>query len=186
MAEYHDPSLEGFDWAEIRTTARRRLSFHLRGWESADIEDVTQDVLLSLVRFLERSGAPVSMDGLVAVIARRAAVSRMRLRSRRPPMQPVKEEHAVTLDDSTRRELLAIEEAVEARAFLILEYFRLHQAPCIELAQARANGVDFKQLAGSTGQSHLALLQRWSRCMKRLREAIGRGDPPWNRPGGEA
>ena len=186
MAEYHDPSLEGFDWAEIRTTVRRRLSFHLRGWESADIEDVTQDVLLSLVRFLERSGAPVSMEGLVAVIARRAAVSSMRTRSRRPPTQPVLEEHAVTLDDSTRRELLAIEEAVEARAFLILEYFRMHQAPCVELAEARAAGIDFNQLARTTGQSHVALLQRWSRCMKRLRDAIGRGEFPWNRPGGEA
>ncbi|MBI5168633.1 MAG: sigma-70 family RNA polymerase sigma factor [Candidatus Eisenbacteria bacterium] len=186
MAEYHDPSLEGFDWAEIRTTVRRRLSFHLRGWESADIEDATQDVLLSLVRFLERSGAPVSMEGLIAVVARRTAVSRMRLRARRPATQPVEEEHVVAPDDGARRELLALEEAIERKALAIREYFRLHQAPCLELAEARANGVDFKQLAGTTGQSHVALLQRWSRCMKRLREAIGRGDVPWDRSGGDA
>lgn len=185
MAEYHDPSLEGFDWAEIRTSVRRRLSFHLRGWESADIEDATQDVLLSLLRFLERSGAPASMEGLLAVISRRTAVTRMRARSRRPATEPVHERHAVTLDDASRRELLAIEEAVEARAFLILEFFRANHAPCVELAEARASGVDFKQLAGTTGQSHVALLQRWSRCMKRLRDAIGRGEFPWNRPGGE-
>lgn len=89
-------------------------------------------------------------------------------------------------DDTARRELLALEEVIERKALAIREYFGLHQAPCVELAEARANGVDFKQLAGSTGQSHVALLQRWSRCMKRLREAIGRGELPWDRWGGDA
>ena len=76
-----DPSLEGSIGGDPTLTTPI-MSFHLRGWESADIGDATQDVLLSLVRFL-RAFRRAGDDGLVAVIARRT-VNRMRARSRRP------------------------------------------------------------------------------------------------------
>lgn len=186
MAASHDPSFEGIDWSDVRKDVTRRMSFHLRGWESAEIEDATQDVLLRVMRFLEHSGQPKSFVGLLRVIERRTAIERMRVRARRPATRPVLEEHAVVADEATRRALLEIEEQVEWRAFQVREWFRAHQAACLELADGRAAGVSFKELAGKSGTSHVALLQRWSRCMKRLREAIKRGDLAWDRFGGEA
>lgn len=186
MAASHDPSKEGIDWSDIRSSIARWMSYHLRGWESAEIEDATHDAVMHVMRFLEHSGRPRSLDGLVRVITRRTAIERMRRRARRPASLPVREEHAVIADEATRREWLDLEEQVEWKAFQVREWFRAHQAPCLELAEARAAGVGFKELAGRNGASHVALLQRWSRCMKRLREAIAEGRLEWDRPGGEA
>lgn len=186
MAEPRDPSFEGLDWAEIRTSVSRRLSYQLRGWEPSDIEDATQDVVLRLMHFLRRTGSPRSLDGIVTVIARRTAIERIRIRSRRPESQPIREGDSVALDEATRYELLELEEEVTWKAFQVREFFRLHQTPCVELAEGRSNGIDFKQLAEATGQSHLALLQRWARCMKRLRTAIASRELGWDRSGGKA
>ncbi|MCC6650922.1 MAG: sigma-70 family RNA polymerase sigma factor [Candidatus Eisenbacteria bacterium] len=186
MAEPRDPSMEGYDWADIRNSVAHRMSYHLRGWEPSEIEDATQDVLLRVARFIRRSGPPRAIDGLTTVIARRVAVERIRSRMRRPPGRPVQEEDAVTLDDSMRRDLLDLEEDVAWKAFRAREFFRTRQTPCVELADARSQGEDFKQLAARTNQSHLALLQRWSRCMKKLRAAIANREWDWERPGGDA
>ena len=179
-----DPSEPAFDWQDLRESILRRLRFHLRGWPGAEIEDATQDVLFKLLRFLERSGKPDNLDGLVTVIARRTAIERIRVRSRRPAHEPVADHSAVAPDDTERHELAELEEQTSWRAFLVIEFFRENQAPCVQLAEARSHGIDFKALAAQTNQSHLALLQRWSRCMRRLRAAIDEGKLPWDGPGG--
>jgi DNA-directed RNA polymerase specialized sigma24 family protein len=157
------------------------MAYHLQGWPAEEIEDAAQDVAFKLLRFIDRSGSPMNLEGLLTVIARRTAVERFRSRSRRPAHQPIEDASAVTLDDAARHELAQLEERVARRAFHVLEYFRANHAPCLELAEARARGLDFKRLAVETRQSHVALLQRWSRCMKRLRSAIAGGEIPWDR-----
>jgi DNA-directed RNA polymerase specialized sigma24 family protein len=182
VAAPRDPSEPAVDWQDLRASIHRRLRFHLRGWPDAEVDDATQDVLYKVLRFLERSGAPDNLEGLVTVIARRTAVERIRARSRRPAHEPVAEHTAVTPDDADRHELAELEDQTAWRAFLVIEFFREKHAPCVELAEARSRGVDFKLLAGQTNQSHLALLQRWSRCMRRLRAAIDAGKLPWDGP----
>jgi DNA-directed RNA polymerase specialized sigma24 family protein len=177
-----DPSAPPLDWQDLRASIRRRVGYLLRGWTAEEIEDVTQDVVFKVLRFLERSGHPDNLEGLLTVIARRTAVERIRVRARRPAHEPMSEEFAVTLDEAARHELAELEELVAWRAFQVTEFFRAHHAPCLELAEARARGVDFKRLAEQTQQSHRALLQRWSRCMRRLRVAIAEGRIPWDRP----
>lgn len=182
MAAHIEPPHGAFDWRAIRGMVARRMGYHLRGWEPSEIEDATQDVLVRLMRFIERSGPPDSMDALALVVARRTALERMRTRSRRPRTEAIQEDAAVTADEATHRALLDLEDDVAWKALQVREYFRKHQAPCLELAEARSQGVDLKQVAGQTGQSHDALLQRWSRCMKRLRTAIANGELQWERP----
>lgn len=184
MAAPRDPSEPAYDWQDLSASIQRRLRFHLRGWPDAEVDDAAQDVLYKVLRFLDRSGAPDNLDGLVTVIARRTAVERIRARSRRPAHEPVAEHSVATPDDSARRELAELEEQAAWRAFLVIEFFREKHAPCVELAEARAHGVDFKVLSERTKQSHLALLQRWSRCMRRLRAAIDEGLLPWDGPEG--
>lgn len=182
MSAPRDPSAFPLDWQDLRESVRRRVAHLLRGWSAEEIEDVAQDVVYKLLRFHERSGPPDNLEGLLTVISRRTAVERIRARARRPAHEPMSEHSAVTLDEATRHELAELEDLVAWRAFQVMEFFRSHHAPCLELAEARARGTDFKRLAEATRQSHLALLQRWSRCMRRLRAAIAGGKIPWDGP----
>jgi DNA-directed RNA polymerase specialized sigma24 family protein len=166
----------------LRASIRRRIAYHLQGWAAEEIDDATQDVVVKLLRFLERSGAPTNLEGLLTVIARRTAVERIRAHSRRPALESLQEDSAVTLDESARHELAQLEDLVNWKAFQVTEFFRTNQASCLELAQARARGVGLQQVAEETNQSHDALLQRWSRCMRRLRAAIANGQLAWDRP----
>lgn len=186
MSPPRDPSEHSFDWEQLRASVRRRIAFHLQGWPAEEIDDATQDVLFKLLRFLDRSGPPDNVDGLLTVIARRTAVERIRARSRRPALEGVQEDSAVTLDEAARHELAQLEERVRWKAFQVIEFFRENQAPCLELAEARAQGIDLKQVAADTQQSHAALLQRWSRCMRRLRAAILGGKLRWDEPEDDA
>jgi DNA-directed RNA polymerase specialized sigma24 family protein len=171
----------GIDWNAVRAPILRRMAYHLRGWDQAEIEDAVQDVAYKLVCFLRRSGMPTRLDGLLTVIARRTAVERIRARdrARRAALRASHEMPEASPDGSYRLELAEVEEDVAWKAFQVLEFFRLKHAKCVELAEVRANGKDFKRLALLTNQSHRALLQRWSRCMKRLKAAIGRGELAW-------
>ena len=180
MSVPRDPSDETIDWQEVRASIRRRLHFHLQGWSPEEIEDATQDVVVKLLLFLERAGAPESLDGLLTVIARRTSASRIRDRSRRGRHLPVRDETELAADEAGERELAEVEEQVQWKALQVITYFRRAQAPCLELAEARANGVELKDLAARTNRSHAALLQRWSRCMRRLRDAIARGEVQWD------
>lgn len=175
------------DWEAVRTSVRRRLQSHLQGGSPEDLEDATQAVMYKLLRFFARNdGPPRNLDGLLTVIARRTAVERIRAAVRARAHGPLREESAVIMSEAERHELALLEDEVQWRATSLLEWFRAHQAPCLELAEARANGTDFKTLAAGTGQSHAALLQRWSRCMQRLRAAIASGQLDWPAAEGDA
>lgn len=173
----------GIDWNAVRASVHRRAAYHLRGWDQAEIEDAVQDVAYKLVCFVRRSGSPTHLDGLLTVIVRRTVVGRIRERdrARRAVLRAAQEAPEASPDGTHRLELAEIEEEVSWKAFQVLEFFRLKHAGCVELAEARANGTDFKHLAAATKQSHAALLQRWSRCMQRLKAAIGRGELAWTR-----
>lgn len=186
MSVPRDPSEHPLDWEQLRASIRRRVAFHLQGAPPEEIEDATQDVVIKTLRFLERSGPPDSMDGLLTVIARRTAAERIRARTRRPRHEPIQEASAVTMDDALRHELAELEAQVQWRATQVLAFFRERHAPCLELAEARARGMDFKRLATETHQSHAALLQRWSRCMRHLRHAVSSGALPWTLSGEDA
>lgn len=161
---------------------RRRVASLLRGWSAEEIEDVTQDVIYKVLRFLDRSGPPENMEGLLTVIARRTVVERIRARARRPAHEVFTEETAAPHDETEQEDLAELEEAVHWRAFQVIEFFRENAAGCLDLAEARGRGLDFKRLAEQTGQSHQALLQRWVRCRRRLRAAIAGGRIPWDGP----
>lgn len=182
MSAPRDPSDSPLDWQGLRASVRRRVASLLRGWSAEEIEDVTQDVLFKLLRFLERSGSPDNVEGLLTVISRRTVVERIRARARRPAHEPFSEETAAAPDETDHEELAEIEATVHWRAFQVIEYFRANAAGCLDLAEARGRGIDFKRLAEQTGQSHQALLQRWARCKRRLRAAIAGGKLPWDRP----
>ena len=175
------------DWEAIRASVRRRLEARLQGAPPEELEDATQVVLYKLLRFVARNdGPPRNLDGLLTVIARRTAVERIRAAVRARTHGPLREESAVMMSEAERHELAQLEDEVQWRAASLLEWFRARHAPCLELAEARANGTDFKTLAAQTGQSHAALLQRWSRCMQRLRAAIASGQLDWPADGGDA
>lgn len=186
MSAPRDPSEEPQDWTEIRASIRRRLAHYLRGRSAEEIEDATQDVLFKVLLFMKRSGPAKKLHGLITVISRRTAKQRFRERGRRPQPEPLTEDMAPTADEPSRREIVEIEELADWRAFVVIAYLRANFPKCVELAEARARGIDLKRLAEQTGQPHGALLQRWSRCMRKIREAVAKGRLPWDGPEGSA
>ena len=159
----------------------------MQGATPEDLEDATQVVMYKLLRFVARNdGPPRNLDGLLTVIARRTAAERIRVAVRARAHGPLREESAVIMSEAERHELAKLEDEVQWRAMSLLEWFRAQHAPCLELAEARALGTDFKTLAARTGQSHAALLQRWSRCMQKLRAAIASGHLDWPAAGEDA
>lgn len=182
MSPPRDPSASPLDWQALRASVRRRAANLLRGWPAEEIEDVTQDVLYKVLRFLDTSGPPDNLEGLLTVISRRTVVERIRARARRPAHESFSEESAGAPDETDREAIAELEEMVRWRAFQVIEFFRTHSSGCLELAEARGLGIDFKRLAEQTGDSHPSIRQRWVRCMRRLRAAIAGGKIPWDGP----
>lgn len=169
------------DWNGHVAEIQRRMRIHLRGVDSADIEDCAQRAALSLLRFTRRVGCPHSPNGLIEVIVRRTAQTFLRGRYRRRRRLAVVD-LIEELADRDERDLLDLEEEVAWKAMQVLEYFRQKDAPCVELAEARSRGEDLKQLADRLAQSHDMLRQRWSRCVRGLRIVISKGVLSWAPP----
>ncbi|MCC6350341.1 MAG: hypothetical protein IT347_12210 [Candidatus Eisenbacteria bacterium] len=183
MSAPRDPAPSPLDWNDLRASVRRRVSSLLRGWSSEDIEDITQDVFEKLLKFTSRSGPPDDHEALLTVIARRTVVSRIRKRARRPAHEPITESLPAP-DEAEGEELAELEALTEWRALLVIEFFRAGPGDCLDLAEARRQGIDFKQLPTKRpGDTHQAKLQRWARCRRSLRAAIAAGKLPWNGPG---
>lgn len=182
MSAPRDPSASSLEWNSLHASVRRRVASLLRGWPVEDIEDATQDVVFQVLRFLDASGPPNNLEGLLTVISRRTAIGRIRARARRPAHEPFVEEGMVAPDEAEREAIAELEELVHWRAFQVIEFFRADSSDCLALAEARTRGVDFKQLAGQLGVTHQSLRQKWVRCMRRLRAAIAGGTIPWDGP----
>ncbi len=177
-----EPMALAADWPSTLADLRRRVASHLRGWDPADIEDCAQDAALRVVRAVEREGWPRNPNGLFTVIARRAAIDFIRVRRRRPRHERLDENLEIADTEALRRSLSDVHEEMQAKALRVLHYFHSRQARCEPLARARAEGLDLKSFAERSGQSHGAVLQQWSRCMRRLFESIRRGELHWPWP----
>lgn len=177
-----EPQAPNRDWPSTLVELRRRIASHLRGWDAADIDDCLQDAALRLVRAVDRHGWPRNPCGLFTVIARRAAIDFIRIRRRRPSHLSIHANLEVLRDCEFQRMSAELDEEVRAKAFRVLHYFHTHHARCEPLARARAEGLDLKTFAEQSGQSHGAVLQQWSRCVRRLFDGIRRGALPWPWP----
>lgn len=177
MSGQHTPALNSDDWHRLGETALRRMRFHLRSASREELDDCVQEVLLGLSRFISRSGMPDSTEALMAVICRRVAVTHIRERYRRGASVSIDDLEDQLVDERALVQLREIEDEVALLGLRVIEFFRSRNAKCLEPALARAGGMDLKELGAATGDTHTAMLKRWSRCMEQLKRSIAQGEP---------
>lgn len=163
----------GIDWDSVRAGARRRLAYRLGRVEPAELDDLSQEVALGLLRASRRTTIR-DVDALLTTIADRTAADFIR-RKRRWALVLAQPTHA-DLTAGTAADPAILDDPDARVRFLVLNFFRSGNAPCAALAQAYFEQCDWSQVAVRTGRSHAAVRRQWSRCVAALRGAFRR-DP---------
>lgn len=176
---------------QLRQTIQRRVRYHLQGTPAEEVRDIAQKAFTQVMTYVRQQGVPARPEGLACVVARRRAIDWIDRHVAEGTHVPI-DDLADALPDGSgdAAELFMVREEAAMQARRVIDFFREHDADCLPLAMAKAVDTDLKTLARSIGESHDALRQRWSRCMRRLKDAIARGVadlkgmPGWG--GGEA
>lgn len=159
------PDAPGFPAEEARSfvlaVVRRKL-----GYGDPDVEDITQDVLLLLIRYA-RDHTIANWRALAARIAELQVASAIKQRQRRrryhQPAGP-QYEQAAGRDGS----------ALEWVNLLVRDYFAKHMPECLPLFDRHASaGVSFEDLAREMNVTPESLRQRWHRCRKHVQAYYG-------------
>lgn len=178
MADSGPPIREGeIDWDATRSRLRGKIIAQL-GKEDASVEDLTQQALIDILRLVRRDGAR-NLDGLVQVVARSTAIDEIRRRQRTRARHPSWESSLDLIEAMPNPGTDHWTDSAELLWFLLLEFFREHQAPCHDLARMYAELGTWDRAAESLGQSCDATRQQWSRCVKSFRRAIEKDPGPF-------
>lgn len=163
------------DWGKARETIRRGIRYRLGVAESPDLEDLTQESVIRLLRTVRREGAK-NTGSLIAVIVGRVVAQYLRYQTRRRlRFSPLGSETAEARDADPRHAPDYLGDPVERLELLVIEIFHRHRSSCIELARFYFLSRDWKSVAEEMGIPHDAVRARWKRCVELLRTVI-RGD----------
>lgn len=168
------------DWVALRAYALLRIRGRLRFAPAETLEDLAQEVMVTLFRLSQRE-ALLNPEALATTLVHRVCVDHVR-RMHGPTgrLDPLP-------DGDTPLELPARDPSQEVPAdmlemfrFVVLEYFRTHDAPCHQLAADFFAEQSWSVVARRLGLKHNTVIKRWSRCMEQVRElARSQRGPVW-------
>jgi hypothetical protein len=168
------------DWKALRAFALQRVRRKLRFAPAPTIEDLAQEVMVTLFRLSQRERL-VNPEALTTTLVHRVCVDHVR-RMRGPSgrLDPLPETDAPL-------ELPAPDPAHEVGAdmlelfrFVVIEHFKQHDAPCHELATDFFAEQSWSMVARRLQVRHNTVIKRWSRCMEQVRElAYSQRGPVW-------
>lgn len=174
------PSSPAPDWVALRAYALHRIRGRLRFAPSETLEDLAQEVMVTLFRLSQRETL-LNAEALATTLVHRVCVDHVR-RMRGPTgrLDPLP-------DSDTPLELPAPDPSQEVPAdmlelfrFVVLEHFRTNDVPCHELAAEFFAEQSWSEVAGRQGLKHNTVIKRWSRCMEQIRElAKSQRGPVW-------
>ena len=156
-------------WDEACAFVRRRLSFELPAHSRGLIDDLVQECMVRMLRYVRRERVQ-NLEALLTQMARRTAIDALRRRTRWNALVTSDDEVVALIPDPGARP----EEPgdpLERLQFVVVEYFTARDARCRELAVAFFAGSDWKAVALAEGRSHDVIRKQWSRCLGILREA---------------
>lgn len=163
------------DWADVRAFVRRRVRHTAPSLGDDDVDEVTQEALVRLLRAVERT--PIrNAEALMNEVARRTAIDHLRSRTRWSRL--LSPWDGVGPPEDTLPVQAPVGDPIERLRFVVLEFFVANEAPCAELARQHFAGWRWDEIAERTQRSAAAVRKQWSRCMQVLRErfAAGPGD----------
>ena len=156
-------------WGEASAFVRRRLQYELPSSSHGLIDDLVQECMVRMLRYVRRERVK-NLEALLTEVTRRTAIDALRRRTRWSAL--------VTGDDDTVAQVADPRartdepgDPLERLQFVVLEYFTLREARCRELAAAYFAGDDWKAVALAERRSHDVIRKQWSRCLGFLRQA---------------
>ncbi len=156
-------------WDQASAFVRRRLEFELPPSSRGLIDDLAQECMVKLLRFVRRE--PVqNLEALLTQLARRTAIDALRRRTRWSALVSGDEDD-VALAADPKAHAGRLGDPLERLQFVVLEYFTAREARCLELAKAYFAEMDWKAVAAAQGRSHDGIRKQWSRCIELLRSA---------------
>ena len=156
-------------WGEASAFVRRRLQYELPSSSHGLIDDLVQECLVRMLRYVRRERVQ-NVEALLTEMARRTAIDALRRRTRWSALVTGDDETVALLPDPNAR-TDEPGDPLERLQFVVVEYFTQRDARCKELAVAFFAGDDWKAVAVAERRSHDVIRKQWSRCLGLLREA---------------
>jgi DNA-directed RNA polymerase specialized sigma24 family protein len=168
------------DWAGLRTYVLHRIRGRLQFAPAETLEDLAQEVMVILFRLSQRETL-LNPEALATTLVHRVCVDHVR-RMHGPSgrLDPLP-------DSDAPLELPAPDPSEEVPAdmlelfrFVVLEYFRVNDVPCHELAVDFFAEQSWSVVADRLRLKHHTVIKRWSRCMEQVRRlAHSQSGPVW-------
>ena len=172
--------LSNSDWKALRAHAQKGLQRRLKSAPAATVEDLTQEILVTLFRLSQR-GELVGAEALTTALVHRACVDHVRrMRGPTAPLEaPPRADATFELPAGEPGQAAGVD-MLELFRFVVLEHFRQHDVPCHELATDFFAEQSWAAVARRLQSSHGTVIRRWSRCMEQVRElAYAQRGPVW-------
>ena len=157
------------DWQALRAYALRRIRGRLRFAPAETIEDLAQEVLVTLFRLSQRETL-ANPEAFATTLIHRVCVDHVR-RMRGPAgrLEPLPDAGAPLEMPAPDPSQQVSADMLELFRFVVLEHFARHDAPCHELAREFFAEHSWSVVAAHLGLRHNTAIKRWSRCMERVR-----------------
>ena len=156
-------------WGEASAFVRRRLQYELPAHSHGLIDDLVQECMVRMLRYVRRERVQ-NLEALLTEMTRRTAIDALRRRTRWSALVISDDDKvAEVADPGARTEEPG--DPLERLQFVVVEYFTQREARCRDLAVAFFAGDDWKAVAQAEGRSHDVIRKQWSRCLGILREA---------------
>lgn len=161
------------EWGEITRRVEGFVERFFRGRPEVDLADVTQEVLLQLLRLLQPPAADQDPVKLALVVARRRCIDALRrvYVSSRTLGREAAGEVAASLPDGAPPADEAMERR-EVRALLLRVRERLSPR-CRVLLDQLLLGWQLADVARTLGTTAGAVRNRWFYCRRQIQEALG-------------
>jgi DNA-directed RNA polymerase specialized sigma24 family protein len=143
------------------------------------LEDLAREAMVTLFR-LSRRDALANPDALAATLVDRVCADHVR-RLRGPGGRLDALDADVTLaPPSGAAATEAGVDMLELFRFVVLEHFKQHDTPCLELAAEFFAEQSWTAVAKRLQVRHVTVIRRWTTCMKQVRElAYAQRGPVW-------
>ncbi len=174
------PAAVAPDWKALRTYALQRIRGRLRFAPAETLEDLAQEVMVTLFRLSQRETL-LNPEAMATTLVHRVCVDHVR-RMKGPTgrIEALPEgDGALELPAPDPSEEVPAD-MLELFRFVVLEHFQTNDVPCHELAADFFAEQSWSAVAERLQLKHNTVIKRWSRCMEQVRTlAQSQTGPVW-------